>query len=88
VFQVTSKSRKNIKLLSAVIGGSAVVAMGVLSLAFDQQHAGAPSVAGPDMNVGQTATPTTPSGAPAVSMAVPTIKGPAPLPSEVQGAMA
>jgi hypothetical protein len=40
------------------------------------------------MNVGQTATPTTPTGAPAVSMAVPTIKGPAPLPSEQQAAMA
>jgi hypothetical protein len=83
---VTSKSCKNIKLLSAVIGGSAIVAMGALSFVFDQQPAGPGSVAAPDMTLGQTTTATTPTGA--VSMAVPTVRGPAPLPSEVQNAMA
>jgi hypothetical protein len=87
VIQVTSKSRKNFKLLSAAVGGSAVVALGALSLAIDHENAGTASVAGSSMNVGQTSTETTAPAAPVVSMAVPTIKGPAPLPPEQQAAI-
>jgi hypothetical protein len=58
--------------------------MGALSLAFGQQTAGPGPVAAPGMTLGQTTVSTTPTGA--VSMAVPAVKGPAPLPSEQQSA--
>lgn len=81
------KSRNSVKMFSAVIGGTAAVAMGVLSVAVGQGQAAAPvSVARSGMTVGETSTETTPPAAPAVSMAVPTIKGPAPLPAEQQAA--
>jgi hypothetical protein len=84
---VNTNNRKNVKLLSAVIGGSAVVALGGLTMAFGQIPVGAPVVAkSTTMTIGSTATTTTPPTAPAIPMAVPTIKGPAPLPSEEKAA--
>ena len=85
---VNTNNRKNVKLLSAVIGGSAVVALGGLTMAFGQIPVGAPAVAkSTTMTIGSTGTTTTtPPTAPAISMAVPTIKGPAPLPSEEKAA--
>jgi len=83
---MTTRSKRNVKCLSAVIGGSAVMALGALSMALGQEQAGPPAdVAGSKMTVGQTSTETTAPGVPAISMAVPAIKGPAPLPSEDQG---
>lgn len=87
VIQVTSRSREYLKLLSAVVGASAAVTLAVLSMALSPERSGPASVAGSDMNIGQTSTETTPSLGPGVSMAVPAIKGPAALPSEQQGAM-
>ncbi|HEX2283303.1 MAG TPA: hypothetical protein VHI10_00530 [Mycobacterium sp.] len=72
-----------IKLLAATIGASAVVAMGALGIAFGQEQSGGDAVAkSTSMSVGSTSTQTTPPAAPATGVAAPTIKGPAPLPSE------
>jgi hypothetical protein len=80
-------SRRNLKLLSAVIGGSAVVAMGALQMTVAEGQAGSDTVAKSSrMTVGSTFTQTTPSNAEATSMAVPAMKGPAPLPSEQKAA--
>jgi hypothetical protein len=81
------RQMKNVKILSAVIGGSAIVAMGALSTAIGQQQAGPDTLAkSTTMSLGATSTPTTPPTVEATSMAVPTIKGPAPLPSEEKAA--
>jgi hypothetical protein len=84
---VTSTNCKNVKMLSAVIGGSAIVAMGALSMAIGQEQAG-PNVTAKSttMSIGATSTATTPPTVEATSMAVPTVKGPAPLPSEEKAA--
>ena len=83
-FQNVSKPRTNIKLFAAVIGGSAVVTLAALGVSIGQ---GSDAVAkSPSMSVGPTTTQTTPSSAPATGMAKPTIKGPAPLPSEEEAA--
>jgi hypothetical protein len=85
---MNEKNRKNVKMLSAVIGGSAIVAMGALSMAIGQEQAGPDTLAkSSTMSVGATSTQTTtPPTVEATSMAVPTIKGPAPLPSEQNAA--
>jgi hypothetical protein len=76
----------NAKMFAAIIGGSAVVTVGALSAAIIGGEAGAASAAGtPQMTLGATTTEKTPPSAPAVAHAVPSIKGPAPLPSEEQG---
>ncbi len=77
----SAQRKTNLKRASAVIGGSAVVAMVALGTALGQQS-GPTAVATSQMNVGETSTQTTPSTAPAVQLAQPNIKGPAPLPSE------
>jgi hypothetical protein len=73
------------KVFAAVIGGSAVVAMGALSLALhEEQASGAPGgvatgatfIQGSSMTMGQTATTTTPLAAPETSVAVPAVKAP------------
>jgi len=78
-----SISRNKIKLLSAIFGGSAVVTMGALVMTIPQQPSAQDDVAVGKMTVAAT---TTVSGkadtVEATSMAVPTIKGPAPLPKE------
>ena len=81
-FQNVGKGRTNIKLFSALIGGSAVVVLAALGVAVGQQSAGDAVAKSSLMTVGGTSTQTTPSAAPAVGVARPTIKGPAPLPSE------
>jgi hypothetical protein len=67
----------NVKLTAAVIGGSAVIAMGALGVALGQQPDDSTQYTASQMNLGPTSTQTTPSAAPAVAMAVPAIKGPA-----------
>ena len=74
---------KKMKLAAAAAGGAAVVAFGVFGAIAGPQ---ATTAASSHMTVGQTSTETTPPTAPAVSMAVPTIKGPAPLPPEQKAA--
>lgn len=81
-FHDVGKRRTNIKLFSALIGGSAVVVMAALGVAVGQQSAGGAVAKSSLMTVGSTSTETTPSTVPAVGVARPTIKGPAPLPSE------
>jgi hypothetical protein len=78
----TTKANK-VKLLGAVIGGSAVVTMGALAMSIHQQPAASQNLAVGQMTMAAT---TTASGkddtVEATSMAVPAIKGPAPLPTE------
>jgi hypothetical protein len=74
-----------VKVCAAVIGGSAVVAMGALSVALYEEQAsgasggvatGATFIQGGDMTLGETATTTTPPTAPETSVAVPPVKAP------------
>jgi len=64
------------KTLAAVVGGAALVTMGALAVTVDQ---GPPSAHISASSVGATITATTPSTEPAITMAVPSISGPAPL---------
>lgn len=81
-----SSKRNNMKLLAAVIGGSGVIAMGALSVAVAQEHAGEDSAAkSTTMTIGSTSTETTPAKVEATTMAAPALRGPAPLPTEEQG---
>ncbi|MDT5075827.1 MAG: hypothetical protein QOJ80_464 [Mycobacterium sp.] len=76
----------NAKLFAAIIGGSAVVTLGALSAGIVEGQTAPASAAGsPQMTLGATTTVSTPPNAPAVGNAAPSIKGPAPLPSEEQG---
>lgn len=80
-------NQNKVKLLAAVIGGSAVVTMGALAMSIHQQPTSTANVAVGQMTMAAT---TTASGkadtVEATSMAVPVIKGPAPLPKEEQAA--
>lgn len=82
-----STNQNKVKLLAAVIGGSAVVTMGAMAMSIHQQPASTANVAVGQMTMAAT---TTASGrentVEATSMAVPVIKGPAPLPKEEQAA--
>ena len=77
-----SKSRGDLRLCAAMVGGSALVAMAAIGLMVAQEHDGAAVAKSGSMSMGSTTTQTTPSNAPAVGVAKPTLKGPAPLPSE------
>jgi hypothetical protein len=81
---MTRPNRTNAKIVSAVIGGGALVALGALTVAVGEQPT-APRPIAVSAGVPVASTSTTEPGAPAISMAVPGIKGPAPLPSEEQG---
>jgi len=73
-------------MLAAVIGGSGLIAMGALSVAIAQEHAGEASAAkSTTMTIGSTSTETTPAAVEATTMAAPAMRGPAPLPAEEQG---
>lgn len=82
-----STNQNKVKLLAAVIGGSAVVTIGAMPMSIHQQPASTANVAVGQMTMAAT---TTASGrentVEATSMAVPVIKGPAPLPKEEQAA--
>jgi hypothetical protein len=82
---MSSTNRRNVKVFAAIIGGSAVVALGAMNAAFTQEHAGQDMAKSSTMTMGATSTETTPPTAPAVGEAAPSIKGPAPLPSEEVG---
>ena len=81
-----SSSPSNARWLVAVVGGGALIAAGAISMAIHQEQAGPETVATSQMTVGSTTTQATPPKVEATSMAVPTMKGPAPLPSEQQSA--
>jgi hypothetical protein len=74
-----------IKLFS-IIGGSAIVAAGALGLTVAQAGAAPSGIggSGSEMTTGNTVT-VAPATEASVPMAVPSIKGPAPLPLEEQG---
>ena len=72
-----------VKVFAAVMGGSALVAMGALSAALHEEQAsgasggaatGATFIQGGSMTLGQTATTTTPPAAPETSVAAPPVK--------------
>ena len=83
---MNSNKQKTVKLLAAVIGGSAVVTMGALAMSIHQQPSAATNVAVGQMTMAAT---TTASGkddtVEATSMAVPVMKGPAKLPARGAG---
>jgi hypothetical protein len=82
-----SNNRNTAKLLAAIVGASAMVTMGALAASIHQQPSDAQSVAAGKMTMAAT---TTAAGkddtVEATSMAVPVIKGPAPLPAEEKAA--
>jgi hypothetical protein len=71
---VNANKRTNVKMLAAVIGGSAVVAMGALTMAINQEHATPATVATSVMSVGATTTQETPPAVPETTIAVPAVK--------------
>jgi hypothetical protein len=85
-FQETRTSSANIKRVAAVVGGSAMIALAAVSVAIGQQSSAGMLAKSSSMTVGGTSTQTTPSTVPATPVAKPTIKGPAPLPSEEEDA--
>jgi hypothetical protein len=65
----------NVRMLAAVIGSSAVVAMGAVTMAITTHDQGVPAeMASSGMTVGATTKQETPPPAPATSIAVPTLK--------------
>jgi hypothetical protein len=84
---MNSNNRNTARLLAAIVGGSAMVTMGALAVGIHQQPSDSHSVAAGKMTMAET---TTAAGKDdtieATSMAVPVIKGPAPLPAEEKAA--
>lgn len=80
---MNSTNRSAVKLLAAAIGGSAMATMAALAMSIHPQPTATENVAVGKMTMAAT---TTVSGkadtVEATSMAEPTIKGPAPLPTE------
>jgi hypothetical protein len=73
-----SVNRRNVKMMAAIVGGSAAVTAGALSATLLPQQ-GANVAKFDVVNAGSTSTFSTPPTAPATGMAIPSIKGPAPL---------
>jgi len=71
---VNTTKRTNVKILAAIIGGSAVVAMGALTMAISPEQATPASITSSGMTVGATTTQTTPAAVPETTMAVPAVK--------------
>jgi hypothetical protein len=69
-------NRRNVKLTAAIMGGAAAVAAGAFSVALAPQQG---VVTSDYVVAGATSTLSTPPTAPATGMAIPSIKGPAPL---------
>jgi len=62
------------KMLAAVIGGSAVVAMGALTMAITQEQTTPATITGSGMTVGATSTQETAPSAPETTLAEPVVK--------------
>ena len=71
---MNANKRTNVKMLAAVIGGSAVVAMGAVTMAITQEQATPAVVTSSGMTMGDTTKQETPPPAPETSIAVPTLK--------------
>jgi hypothetical protein len=71
---VNANKRIDVKMLAAMIGGSAVVAMGALTMAMNQEEATPATVTSSGMNVGATSTQQTPPAEPETTLAVPAVK--------------
>jgi hypothetical protein len=71
---VDANKRTNVKMLAAVIGGSAVVAMGALTMAINQEQATPATVTSSGMSIGATSTQETPPSAPVTTFAAPAVK--------------
>jgi hypothetical protein len=71
---VNANKRTNVKMLAAVIGCSAVVAMGALTMAMNDEEATPATVSSSGMNIGATSTQETPPAAPETTVAVPAVK--------------
>jgi hypothetical protein len=73
---MNTNKRTHVKLLAAVIGGSAVVAMGAVTMAITQEDATPTMVTSSGMTVGDTTKQETPPATPETTIAVPTLKAP------------
>jgi hypothetical protein len=71
---VTANKRNNVKMLAAVIGGSAVVAMGAATTAIAQDQATPAVVTSSGMTMGATTKQEAPPSVPETSIAVPAVK--------------
>ena len=72
-----NQQKKIVKLLSALIGASAIVVMAVLAVALNEEQTGTGTVATEavgDMSTGATVTTTTPPTVVPISVAQPTMK--------------
>ncbi len=77
-----SNVRDTLKMGAALVGGSALIALAAFGVAVGGDSEGTAVAKSTSMTMGATSTQTTPSNAPAIGVAKPAIKGPAPLPSE------
>ena len=71
---MNANPRPNVKLVAAVIGGGAMVAMAALTTTLQDVRQGDPAVMGAGMNIGSTSTQTTPPATPETTIAVPLVK--------------
>jgi hypothetical protein len=71
---MNANKRTNVKMLAAVIGGSAIVAMGAVTMALTQEQATPATVTSSGMTMGATTKQETPPPVPETSIAVPTVK--------------
>ena len=71
---MSATRRPNVKMLACVIGGSAVVAMGALTIAISQEHGVPATVTSSGMSVGNTTTQETAPATPETTLAVPAVK--------------
>jgi ABC-type antimicrobial peptide transport system permease subunit len=71
---VNANKRTNVTMLAAVIGASAVVAMGAVTMAITQEQATPAAVASSGMTMGATTKQSAPPSAPETSIAAPTVK--------------
>jgi hypothetical protein len=71
---VNATRRTNVKMLAAVIGGSAVVAAGALTMAISQEQAAPGTITSSGMSMGATSTQETPPTSPETTLAVPAVK--------------
>ena len=60
--------------MAAVIGGSAVLAAGAMTMAITQEQATPATITGSGMTTGATTTQETPPAAPETTLAVPVVK--------------
>ena len=76
---------KRFHVLSATIGSGALVALGVFAAVAADPQAGGDSFVSSEMSTGVTVTQAPGPAKSDLPVAVPAIKGPAPLPTEEQG---